>query len=122
MMEKKPSEYIAELLDFLESSEREYESAFAEVGEEDCKVQTFLHDMEFAENRAERNRVATRLQQSRRKRRKAKDKVQLYENVHKFYTDKQNAQLLKALRRLLTEQNTVEKYLFGKREFKNRVE
>ena len=121
-MEKKPSEYITELLDFLESSEREYESAFAEVGEEDCKVQTFLHDMEFAGNKAERNRVATKLQQSRRKRRKAKDKVQLYENVHKFYTDKQNAQLLKALRRLLTEQNTVEKYLFGKREFKNRVE
>lgn len=121
-MEKKPGEYITELLDFLESSEREYESAFAEVGEEDCKVQTFLHDMEFAENREERNRVATRLQQSRRKRRKAKDKVQLYENVHKFYTDKQNAQFVKALRRLLTEQNTVEKYLFGKREFKNRVE
>ena len=103
MMEKKPSEFITELLDFLESSEREYEAAYTEVGEEDCRVQTFL-------------------QQSRRKRRKAKDKVQLYENVHKFYTDKQNAQLLKAMRRLLTEQNTVEKYLFGKREFKNRVE
>ena len=122
MMEKKPSENIAELLDFLEFSEREYEAAYTEVGEEDCRVQTFLHDMEFAENKAERNRVATKLQQSRRKRRKAKDKVQLYENVHKFYTDKQNAQLLKAMRRLLTEQNTVEKYLFGKREFKNRVE
>lgn len=122
MMEKKPSEFITELLDFLESSEREYEAAYTEVGEEDCRVQTFLHDMEFAENKAERNRVATKLQQSRRKRRKAKDKVQLYENVHKFYTDKQNAQLLKAMRRLLTEQNTVEKYLFGKREFKNRVE
>ena len=52
-VEKKPSGYITELLDFLESSEREYESAFAEVGEEDCKVQTFLHDMEFAENRSE---------------------------------------------------------------------
>lgn len=122
MMEKKPSEYIAELLDFLEFSKREYEAAYTEVGEEDCRVQTFLHDMEFAENKAERNRVATKLQQSRRKRRKAKDKVQLYENVHKFYTDKQNAQLLKAMRRLLTEQNTVEKYLYGKREFKNRVE
>ena len=46
----------------------------------------------------------------------------LYENVHKFYADKQNQNFLKALRRLLNEQTSEEKYLFGKREFKNRVE
>lgn len=121
-MEKIPSMYIKELLEFFDSAKFEYEVAYEEVGGEDCKVQTFLHDLEFSPNKSERNKVATRLAQSRRKRRKAKDKVQMYENIYKFYTDKQNQNLIKALRRLLTEQNTVENYLFGKREFKNRVD
>ena len=85
-------------------------------------MQTFLHDMEFAPNGKERNKIATRLQQSRKARRKGKDRVQLYGKVHEFYTDKQNQNLVKALRRLQNEQVTVEKYLFGNREFKNRVD
>lgn len=121
-MEKRPSEIINSFLNFMETASREYESAYADVGKEDSRVQTFLHDMEFAPNKNERNKIATRLQQSRRARRKAKDRAQLYENVHRLYTDKQNHNMLKALRRLQNEQDTVEKYLFGKREFKNRVD
>lgn len=122
MMEKRPSEIITEFLDFLESSRNEYESAYADVGKEDSKVQTFLHDMEFAKDKGERNRIATRLQQSRKARRNAKDRVKLYEHVHNFYTDKQNQGFLKAMRRLQNEQASEEKYLFGPREFKKRVE
>lgn len=48
--------------------------------------------------------------------------MQLYGKVHEFYTDRQNQNLVKALRRLQNEQATVEKYLFGNREFKNRVD
>lgn len=121
-MDKKPSEHISEFLDFLEMARQEYETAYEEVGAEDCKVQTFLHDFELAPNKAERNKVATRCQQSRRKRRIAKDKVQVYENAYKFYTDRQNQNLIKTLRRLLNEQRTVENYLFGKREFRKRVD
>ena len=61
-MERRPSEMITEFLNFLESSRQEYESAYADVGKEDSRVQTFLHDMEFAPNKAERNKIATRLQ------------------------------------------------------------
>lgn len=121
-MDKNPSEYIKELLDFLEFSKTEYESAYNEVGGEDCKVQTFLHDLEFSPNKSERNKIATRLTQSRRKRRKAKDKVLLYEHVYRFYTEDKTKSLIKSLRRLLNEQNMAENYLFGKREFKNRVD
>lgn len=121
-MNRKPSETITEFLNFLETSKNEYESAYADVGKEDSKTQTFLHDIEFAPNKNERNKVCTRLQQSRRARRKAKDMAKLYEHIHKFYTDKQNQVLLKALRRLQNEQITEEKYLFGNREFKNRVD
>lgn len=121
-MNQKPSEIITEFLDFLESAKNEYESAYAEVGAEDRKEQTFLHDLEFAPNKNERNKVATRFQQSRRARRKAKDRAQLYEYISNFYTDKQNQNLIKSLRRLQNEQISREKYLFGNREFKNRVE
>lgn len=121
-MDKKPSETLNEFLRFLETAEDEYKSAYADVGAEDNKLQTFLHDMEFAPNQAERNKIATKLQQSRRNRRKAKDRVQLYEKLHELYTDKQYANLLKALRRLQNDQVTREKYLYGNREFKKRVE
>lgn len=53
---------------------------------------------------------------------KAKDRAQLYEYISNFYTDKQNQSLIKALRRLQNEQIAREKYLFGNREFKNRVD
>ncbi len=121
-MGKKPSEIITEFLNFLESSKNEYEFAYADAGKEDSKMQTFLHDIEFAPNKSERNKVCTKLQRSRRIRRKAKDRAKLYEHIHNFYVDKQNQNLLKALRRLQNEQISEEKYLFGNREFKNRVE
>lgn len=121
-MDKKPSETIDEFLKFLETANKEFQSAYAEVGAEDNKLQTFLHDMEFAPSQKERNKIATKLQQSRRTRRRAKDRVQLYEKIHNLYTDKQYANMLKALRRLQNEQATVEKYLFGNREFKKRVD
>lgn len=120
--DKKPSEIITEFLNFLELAKNEYESAYADAGAEDKKAQTFIHDLEFAPNKNERNKVATRFQQSRRSRRKAKDRAQLYEYISNFYTDKQNQNLIKALRRLQNEQITREKYLFGNREFKNRVD
>lgn len=121
-MERKPSEIITEFLNFFETSKNEYEFAYADVGAEDRKAQTFLHDLEFAPNKSERNKVATRFQQSRRTRREAKDRAQLYEYIHSFYTDKQNQNLVKALRRLQNEQIAREKYLFGNREFKNRMD
>lgn len=121
-MEKRPSETIGDFLKFLEDAGGEYRAAYTGVGAEDNKLQTFLHDMEFAPSQKERNKIATKLQQSRRARRKAKDRVKLYENIHILYTDKQYANLIKALRRLQNEQAEVEKYLFGSREFKKRVD
>ncbi len=119
---KNPSEVISEFLAFLVFASSEYETSFANVGKEDSKVITFAHDLEFAANKNERNKIATKFQQSRRYRRKEKDKAQLYELVHKFYLDKQNRVLLNALKRLLNDQIAREKYLFGEREFKHRVD
>lgn len=122
MEKRKPSETLTEFLNYLDFCKTEYDSAYAAVGVEDNKVQTFLHDMEFAPNKAERNKIATRLHQSRKRRREAKDRTLLYENIYNFYTDKQNQNLLKAIRRMLNNQMAQEKYIFGNREFKRRVE
>lgn len=111
-----------DFLNFLESAKNEYEFAYADVGKEDSKTQTFFHDIEFVPNKNERNKVCTKLQKSRRARRKAKDRAKLYENIYNFYIDKQNQNLLKALRRLQNAQASEETYLFGNRKFKNRVE
>lgn len=119
--DKKPSETINEFLLFLESAKREYESAYEAVGKEDSKTQDYLHELEFSKDRDERNRVATKFQQSRRFRREQKDKTLLYEKVYKFYTDSSNQHLIKALRRLMNEQVGAEKYLSGERKYTKRV-
>lgn len=121
-MDKKPSEVITDFLNFLELSKYEYETAYNAVGKEDAKTQTFMHDLEFAPDKAERNKIATRFQKSRKERRRQKDITLLYEHLYSFYTDKKNAEMLKAIRRLQNEQISTEKYLYGQREFKNRVE
>lgn len=121
-MERKPSEIITDFLSFIEQSYAEYEAAYAEAGKEDGKIQTFLHDIEFAKSRNERNKIAIQLQQSRRMRRKAKDRALLYENIHSFCVGKQNKNLLKTLRHLQNEQCRMEKYLFGNRKFKKRID
>lgn len=120
MVEKKPSEIIAEFLSFLELSKNEYEAAYTKVGAENKKEQTFLHDLELAPNEDELYKTAVRCQQSRKTRRDAKDTVQLFEYINNFYAQNQN--MIKTLRRLQNDQITREKYLFGNREFKNRVD
>ena len=119
--DKKPSETINEFLLFLEAVKREYESAYEAVGKEDARVQDILHGLEFADNKAERNKVATQAHRSRQYRREQKDRVQLYEKVYKFYTDSANQHLIKALRRLMNEQVGAEKYLSGERKYTKRV-
>lgn len=76
-------------------------------------ITEFLNFLEAAEREHESAYTAVGKEDSR---------VQLYGKVHEFYTDRQNQNLVKALRRLQNEQATVEKYLFGNREFKNRVD
>ena len=121
MKNPKPSERIEDFLNFIETSVAEYEEAYAIAGEEDKKVQDFLHAMEFAENKQERNRVATKLHQSRKRRRAAKDKVLELEKIYAFYKDQKNRPMLKALKNIVQNQKKTEEYLTGERTYKPRV-
>lgn len=81
-----------------------------------------LHEIEFASNKAERNKVATKLQHSRRIRRENKDEVKLYEKIAKFFEDKENKAALNRLRQLLGQQRKEEEYLSSNRTYNPRVE
>ena len=91
------------------------------VSEEDKRLQDLLHAMEFAKDRSERNKVATRLQQSRKSRRNNKDLVKMNEKLVKFFEDQKNRDTLNRLRQLLGQQRKEEEYLLGERTYKPRV-
>ena len=77
--------------------------------------------MEFAADKAERNRVATRLQKSRRERRKNKDTVKLNEQVVRFFEEKPHRDTLNKMKQLLGRQRKEEEYLFGERVYKQKA-
>lgn len=121
MKRMNPSDKLEKFLSYLEEVKKEYEENFAIVGEEDRRLQDYLHALEFAPNKQERNKVATQFQQSRRRRRKAKDKVMELEKVYDFQKDQANRPVLKRLKATITQQKGNEQFLAGPREYKKRV-
>ncbi len=107
---------------FLDQCAREYQYAYDNVSKEDRRLQDLLHEMEFAADKAERNRVATKLQGSRRERRRNKDMVKLYEKIVRFSEDQSNRRTINLLRQLLGQQRKEEEYLQGNRVYKKRVD
>ena len=87
------------------------------VGEEDKRLQDLLHEMEFAKDKVERNRVATKLQRSRRNRRENKDIVLMNEKVVEFFNEPKNRDTLNRMRQLLGQQRKEEEYLMGERTY-----
>lgn len=121
MEQLKPSEVMEQFLSYMDAVKAEYEDNFAIVGEEDRRLQDFLHALEFAPNKQERNKIATQFQRSRQRRRKAKDKVLELEKIYEFQKDQANRPFFKKLRGTLNQQRGTENYLAGQREYKKRV-
>lgn len=117
-----PAEELTEFLNYIDAAAQEYRYAYDIVNEEDRRLQDLLHEMEFAEDRTERNRVAARLQKSRRLRRENKDIVQKNERLVKFFEDQKNRETLNRMRQLLGQQRKEEEFLKSKRIYKPRVE
>lgn len=119
--EMKPSEVMQNFLDYMKDCQKEYQICMAEVHKHDKRVQDFLHGLEFAGNRQERNRIATQVSQSRKERRKLKDRMQLLEECAKFYGDKSNKQFFDKLRSLVAKQEKEEEFLESDRVYKPRA-
>ena len=118
---KEASEVLSGFLDFLDECERQYQTARDAVGLEDRRLQDLLHELEFAQDKAERNRVATKFQRSRRERRRQKDEVQRLELIVNFFNEQNHKNTVKKMRQLLGRQRKEEEFLRGKRMYKPRV-
>ena len=116
-----PAESLEDFLKFVDQCYQEYQIAQEAVSREDKRLQDLLHELEFAQEKGERNRVATKFQSSRRERRKHKDIVKRNELVVKFFEEKSHRETLNKLRQLLGRQRKEEEYLSSERTYKPRV-
>lgn len=119
--ESSPAKALEEFLNAVAASKQEYQYAYDAVNEEDRRLQDLLHEMEFAPNKAERNRSATKLQQSRRRRRECKDIVKKNEKLVKFFEEQKNREILNRMCQLLGQQRKEEEYLASERTYKPRM-
>ena len=100
---------IAEFLKMMQGIKKDYDFAVLSVGTEDKILQDLLHAIEFSENKAERNRLATQLKRSRNDRRRYKNRVEALEPLVEFMDKNKNAieqlkQVLGKVRKIEIEQ------------------
>lgn len=117
-----PSDTISDFLNWLEEMKGLYEACSEEVNFEDKKVQDFLHEIEFAKDKNERNKIATRLSNSRKERRKAKDQTLLLKYIIEFLEVRENRECINRMKKLLGNQRKQEKYLLNERHYNKKID
>ena len=85
-------------------------------------MQEFIHAIELAKTRKERDKVTTRFHNSRKLRRENKNIVLLYESIINFFSEKNNKDALNRIRQLLGHQRKVEEKLGRDKVYRLRVE
>lgn len=96
-----------------------FEELFRNV--EEKRLQDLLHELEFAEGENEKRRAGTKLQQSRRNRRRQKDEMMRLELVVQFFDDPTPKSTINKMRQLLGKQRKQEEFLDGERHYNPRV-
>lgn len=119
--QKKPSEVLADFLNYIDQCRNDYQAAHDAVATEDKRLQDLLHGLEFAADENEKRRAGTKLQQSRRIRRQEKDEVKRLELIVKFFDEPTHKGTLNKMRQLLGKQRKEEEYLNGERHYNSRV-
>lgn len=101
-MDKKPSEYISEFLNFITEAQSHYRFCSDEVNNQDKLTQDYLHSLELdGLKRDERSKVATKLAVNRKDRRYYKDRVEELEPIVEFFEDPQNKKVLDKMKQVL---------------------
>ncbi len=119
--DKEVSDVLQEFLNYIDQCRNAYQLAQGAVELEDKRLQDLLHELEFAENVNEKRRSGTKLQQSRRERRRQKDEVKRLRLLIEFFNDPANKSTLNKMRQLLGRQRKEEEFLNGDRIYKPRV-
>lgn len=108
-MNKKPSEYISEFLNFVVEAQAQYKIYFDEVGRQDKLTQDYLHSLELDNLKYdERSKVATRLMMNRKDRRYYKNRVEELESIVQFMEDVQNKKAIDKLTQVLGQTRKIE--------------
>ena len=101
-MDKKPSEYISEFLDFITHAQSQYRFCSEEVNNQDKLTQDYLHSLELDDlKRDERSKVATKLAINRKDRRYYKDRTEELEPIVQFFEEPQNKKVLDKMKQVL---------------------
>lgn len=119
--QRKPSEIIEDFLAFLESANSEHIECGKIVDVCEKRNIDYLHDMEFAKDKGQRNKIATKIHQNQKTRRAAKDRKMELEKTAAFFVDSGNKAFIGKLKRLLKDQRDTEKYLENERTYTRRV-
>lgn len=118
---KEPSEVLSEFLSYIDRIRYDYKAAHDAVKKEEKRLQDLLHELEFAEGGNEKRRAGTKLQQSRRNRRRQKDEMMRLELVVQFFDDPTPKSTINKMRQLLGKQRKQEEFLDGERHYNPRV-
>ena len=101
-MDKKPSEYISEFLNFIAEAQSQYRFCRDEVENQEKLTQDYLHSLELDDlKRDERSKVATKLAVNRKDRRYYKDRVEELEPIVQFFEQPQNKKVLDKMKQVL---------------------
>lgn len=110
-MDRRPSEYISEFLNFVAEAQSQYRFCSEEVNNQDKLTQDYLHSLELdGLKRDERSKVATKLAINRKDRRYYRDRVEELEPVIQFFDDQQNKKMLDRLKQVLGATRKAESY------------
>lgn len=120
-MEKKPSEYISEFLNFVAQAQVQHRIYEEEVNNQDKLTQDYLHKLELGELRCdERSKVATKLAINRQDRRYYKDRVEELSPIVVFFEDPVNKKVFEKMKQVLGDTRRWESY-HKDRKYKPRV-
>lgn len=101
-MDKKPSEYLTEFLNFVSEAQSQYRFCRDEVENQEKLTQDYLHSLELDDlKRDERSKVATKLAVNRKDRRYYKDRVEELEPIVQFFEEPQNKKVLDKMKQVL---------------------
>jgi N-glycosylase/DNA lyase len=110
-MDKKPSEYISEFLNFVAEAQVQYRLCSEEEDRQEKLTQDYLHSLELDDLKCnERSKIATKLAINRKDRRYFKDRVEEFEPIVKFFEEQQNKKMLDKLKEVLGQVRKQENY------------
>lgn len=120
MRNREGSEVVGAFLDWLKEMDELQKSSWQIVIEEDSKNQDFFHELEFESDNKKRAVIATRLHNSRVRRRKAKDTSKKLKPVSDYIKEATARSHIKHLKKMAGDLKAAEDFVNGERMYKPR--